>query len=340
MDFDLPVTPGPGARCHRHHGRDGGGRFRWPLAGRDPGDPNADGLVDLEDWGAEYRLVRWVPDVRADQIRVQVEGRFVVVRTECDEPERRFEWQARVPEGVEEGAIHAEVSEGGVLTVILPKAEDPVRVIPVTEVRGPSGNAQRGVEVEDAANAGNAENGGWVVEERGGEYRLSRDVGPVEAEGVVAEVVDGRVAVSVPGVGGGAGVRAAWGMPPDVDHGAVSADVEDGTLTVVLPKAGAAAREAGSGAAEPQQGRGEHQGSASQAEVDAVGQKVGSLQIPDSAAPAEPSAPLLPADTEPRAQGAAVGPQAPQPPGSPSGDMTDWVDVMEEDASKAEGQKD
>lgn len=279
--------------------------------------------MSLEDWGSEYRLVRWVPDVTIDDIEVQVEGRYIFVQTNPADSERRYVWRAKLPEDVIEDAIHAEMQEDAVLTVILPKLNTPARKIPVTvaEARGdaPVSAAQpQAEEPQDAQNTRAMDmdsEAHWAVDDLGGEYRLSRRVRGLTVEDINVEILNKKITVS--GGEGDDAIQITESLPSDVEEDFVLAELTDNVLTIVLPKSlprainivegdKAAAGPSSSSVARKIEG------------LDIRGEEASA--VTEASAPAEPSSPVAP---EGKPQGA-----------SGNGELADWIDVMDEAEEK------
>jgi len=291
--------------------------------------PRSDSDVSLEEWGSEYRLVRWVPDLTIDDIEVQVEGRYIFVQTNPADSERRYVWRAKLPEDVIEDAIHAEMQEDAVLTVILPKLNTPARKIPVT-VAEPRGDAPVSAAQPQAEEPQDAQNtramdmdseAHWAVDDLGGEYRLSRRVRGLTVEDVNVEILNKKITVS--GGEGDAAIQITESLPSDVEEDFVLAELTDNVLTIVLPKSLPRAINIVEG---DKAAAGSSSSSSS-----SVARKIDGLDIrgeeasvgTEASARAEPSSPVSPTEQEVQPQGA---------PGN--GELADWIDVMDEAEEK------
>lgn len=189
---------------------------------------------DVEDWGAEYRIVVQVNGVTGADIRMEVRGSELGVRAESGGEEgSQLDFTVQIPSDVERDFILAEVNSN-VLTIVLPKAEP--RLVTVETVDDPTPQPEEEMDAEPEGGSGEPERRRTPVEgdleDWGCEYRLTQDAQGVSLDEVSVQIKDGRLSVSIRG-----DVEKECAVPHDVVVDGVHAEVNDkGAAVVVLPK--------------------------------------------------------------------------------------------------------
>ncbi|GMH38665.1 hypothetical protein BSKO_06549 [Bryopsis sp. KO-2023] len=183
---------------------------------------------DIEDWGAEYRIVTQVRGLTGDDIKLEIRGSELGVRAESGEEDSQISFKVQIPVDVAREFIMAEVNSNE-LTIVLPKAEP--RVVTVETVDDPpQPQEQMEAEAEDVE----PERRPPVVvdlNDWGSEYRLTQFAQGLTLDDINVQVRDGRLSVAI------GELEVECLVPPGVVVDGIHADMDQsGILTVVLPK--------------------------------------------------------------------------------------------------------